>query len=71
MEADEESKPPTKETLGSLGESVYRGLLKTQKPSDGIFLLMSPAIRLSEVLAEYLMNMGERELYLFVGLEDL
>ena len=32
---------------------------------------MSSAISLSEILAEYLININDRELYLFVGLDDI
>ncbi len=46
-------------------------MFKTQKPSDGILLLMSPAISLSEVLDEYVLNIKDRELCLFVGLDDI
>jgi hypothetical protein len=34
-------------------------------------LLLSPAISLAEILAEYLINIRGRDLLIFVGLDDI
>lgn len=51
MEADQPSLG-----LPPLSQRIYKSLQNTQKQSDGILLLLSPAISLCHILAEYLLQ---------------